>query len=631
MRRKRATKSRPSGANAAAPLRQAIEPLAEPLCLCDPEDRIVFANRVFRELNPGAEHLIVPGRRYEEHIRAGLAIGNYPDKTARAEAWLAERMAIRRAGGSFEIRRQDGRWLLVSDERLPGGGLITVCMDITGRKRTEQRVVESEERFRQLTSLSSDWYWEQDADFRFTFMSGEVGDKTGIKVSEHLGRTRWDMPAANLTDDDWRRHRAALERREPFRDFVMRRPDRDGRERWVSVNGDPVLDAAGRFQGYRGTGRDITAQVLLERSLREAQSQFRLILDSVPGAITYVDREERIVSANRTYAEHLERPLEEIVGRTLREAAGDEAYGAGKPYLDRVFAGESVSYERRRKRRDGSVRDLRIQLVPHRDAAGRVVGAFGLFVDVTELMSAQRALENLTENLEERVAGRTAELEAALRELEAFSYSVSHDLRAPLRAIGGFSRMLVEDEGAVLSAEGRRKLAVVEANAVKMGMLVDDLLALARLGRAEMRSERLDMKSLAASAIAGLNPLYPLVRIELGALPQARGDATLVSQLFANLIDNAFKYTSKTAAPRVEIGWSEAGSAYYVRDNGAGFDMAYAGKLFGTFERLHPETEFPGTGIGLATVKRIAERHGGRVWAESAPGAGSTFYFTLPS
>jgi signal transduction histidine kinase len=233
--------------------------------------------------------------------------------------------------------------------------------------------------------------------------------------------------------------------------------------------------------------------------------------------------------------------------------------------------------------------------------------------------------------LERQVAERTAELAAANRELEAFSYSVSHDLRSPLRAVDGYARMLEEDYAARLDEEGRRLLGVVRAEAARMGRLIDDLLAFSRVGRQPLRAAPVDMAALAREVVAELSPRYPAAAIEVAALPAAVGDRALLRQVWLNLLDNALKYSARRPDPRIEIGGRVAGEEieYWVRDNGAGFDPRYAAKLFGVFQRLHSEEEFPGTGVGLAIVQRVVLRHGGRVRGEGTPGEGACFTFAL--
>jgi len=233
--------------------------------------------------------------------------------------------------------------------------------------------------------------------------------------------------------------------------------------------------------------------------------------------------------------------------------------------------------------------------------------------------------------LDARVRSRTAELEAVNRELESFSYSVSHDLRAPLRAIDGYARMLDEDYAGRLDAEAQRLIGVVRSSARRMGQLIDDLLAFSRLGRQEPARSRVDMTALAREVADELRGASR-ARIDLAALPGAYADAALLKQVWLNLIGNALKYSSKKPDARIEIGARHDAQedVYWVRDNGAGFDMRYAGKLFGVFQRLHRAEEFEGTGVGLAIVQRILARHGGRVWAEARPGEGACFYFCLP-
>jgi signal transduction histidine kinase len=236
--------------------------------------------------------------------------------------------------------------------------------------------------------------------------------------------------------------------------------------------------------------------------------------------------------------------------------------------------------------------------------------------------------------LERRVRERTLELERANRELEGFSYSVSHDLRAPVRAIEGFARILEEEAGERLDAQARRYLALVRDNGRRMGVLIESLLEFSRLGRRPLNAADTDMAELARDVfeeLAGGLPETP--EFVLGPVPRARCDRALVRQVWTNLLSNAIKFTAKTPAPRIEVGGEAKGGqlVYYVRDNGAGFDMRYYEKMFGVFQRLHGDQEFPGTGVGLALVQRIVDRHGGRVWAEGKIGGGATFWFSLPA
>jgi signal transduction histidine kinase len=272
------------------------------------------------------------------------------------------------------------------------------------------------------------------------------------------------------------------------------------------------------------------------------------------------------------------------------------------------------------------------------DEVGLLVDAFnGMLNELghrTEILERSKEdLRLLNAELEDRVTARTAQLEAAIKELESFSYSVSHDLRAPLRAISGFAGLLQESHQESLDAEAQRKLSIISGQAARMGTLIDDLLAFSRLGRKALKPASLDMAQMAQRSFDRLNhdgDVHPEIRI--GKLPAATADASLLEQVWSNLLSNAIKFSSKKDKPVVEVGAisEESENIYFVRDNGAGFDPRYTSKLFGVFQRLHGEAEFPGTGVGLALVHRIISRHGGRVWADGQPGDGATFHFSLP-
>jgi signal transduction histidine kinase len=315
-----------------------------------------------------------------------------------------------------------------------------------------------------------------------------------------------------------------------------------------------------------------------------------------------------------------------------------------KPILDTAAVARQVM-----ERRDFSLRAAKTT----EDEIGQLVDAFnGMLAEVGrraealeasnqslahemgERKHADDALRELNADLERRISDRTTQVEAANKELEGFSYSVSHDLRAPLRAVIGFSKLLLEEHAGQLDDEARRKLGVIQSEAQRMGVLIDDLLAFSRLGRKAMQMAEIDMTELARTTYAGLNGQHdgPKAEFHLGELPRGKGDRVLLGQVWANLLSNALKFSSKKEKPLVEVNAisDEKEYIYFVRDNGAGFDPRYQSKLFGVFQRLHNSSEFPGTGVGLALVQRIVVRHGGRVWADSKPNAGASFYFTLP-
>ena len=272
------------------------------------------------------------------------------------------------------------------------------------------------------------------------------------------------------------------------------------------------------------------------------------------------------------------------------------------------------------------------QLVIERTAALRRSNE-ELASEIAERQRAESEILRLNAQLEQRVVERTAQLEATNKELEAFSYSVSHDLRAPLRSIEGFSQALLEDYTSKLDAQGQDYLQRVRVATQRMSQLIDDLLNLSRITRSEMRREEVDLTTLAQMIAIELHKTQPERLVEFVIMPGlvANGDARLLRIVLENLLNNAWKFTGKNPRAYIEFGLTEHNStyAYFVRDDGTGFDMAYADKLFGAFQRLHPVNQFEGIGLGLATVQRIIHRHSGRIWVESVPAQGATFYFTV--
>jgi PAS domain S-box-containing protein len=304
--------------------------------------------------------------------------------------------------------------------------------------------------------------------------------------------------------------------------------------------------------------------------------------------------------------------------------------------LDRHLEQDTVyDIDYRVRRSDGSYIWWHVTGSSERDQSGRAIRMAGACVDITDRKQAEEEVRILNAELEQRVRDRTAQLEAANKELEAFSYSVSHDLRAPLRAIDGFSRIILEDYINKLDDEGKRYLNVIRNNTQKMGQLIDDLLVFSRLGRQEIRVSDVDMGKMAKSVFREIDLVASgrKIQLDIRELPSAQGDQAMIRQVFANLLSNAIKFTRPKERTVIEVDGRSEGNenVYTVKDNGVGFDMQYANKLFGVFQRLHGSEEFEGTGVGLAIVQRIIHRHGGRIWAEGKVGEGASFYFTLPN
>jgi PAS domain S-box-containing protein len=372
------------------------------------------------------------------------------------------------------------------------------------------------------------------------------------------------------------------------------------------------------------------------RALTQSEQRFRLLFDRISsGAVIFEvadDGTDFIIRDLNRAAQRIERvAVDGVVGRSVVEVfPGIEGMGLLDVFR-RVWRTGQPENQPASVYRDERIEGWRENYV-FKLPSGELVAVYD---DVTARKRAEKEVQDLNRELEARVQARTAELRAANEELEAFSYSVSHDLRAPLRAIDGFSRVMDEEYGRGLDEEGRRLLGVIRANTQRMSQLIDDLLAFSRAGRHRMQRAPVDMAALAREAFGEQLPEAARARVTLnvGALPNVDGDPAMLRQVWANLLSNAVKFSAPKEKPVIEVFGEVDGedAVYHVRDNGVGFDMQYADKLFGVFQRLHSTGEFEGTGVGLALVQRIVQRHGGRVWAEGTVGEGATFSFALPS
>ena len=403
--------------------------------------------------------------------------------------------------------------------------------------------------------------------------------------------------------------------------FALRK---DGTEFPVEISLSPLETAEETL--VSSAIRDLT-----ERKRAEAaREQLASIVDYSEDAIIGKTLEGIIVTWNRGAERLYGYTAAEMVGKSVSLLLPPDRPDELPDIMRRLRCGEKIDHQETvRRRKDGGLVDVLISISPIKNSQGTVTGASTIARDVTERRRSEEGIRRLNHDLEQR----TADLEAANRELEAFTYSVSHDLRAPLRHIDGFSKLLAEESQGELTDDAREYLTTIRESVQQMGALIDDLLNLARVGRSQLSLQVTGFESLVKEVLADLTRAYPQRAIEwnVQALPFVDCDPALMKQVFANLLSNAVKFTRPRNPAVIEVGSTRQGDepVIFVRDNGVGFSMKYANKLFGVFQRLHRSEDFEGTGVGLATVQRIIHKHGGRVWAEAELDKGATFYFNV--
>lgn len=408
-----------------------------------------------------------------------------------------------------------------------------------------------------------------------------------------------------------------------------------GEERWITDTSVQIYENTGDPVGAIGLLSDITERKRAEAALRDSERRWRAIFENSGAGIGMSDLDGKIIETNPAFQRMVGFSGDELCRMCFSELTHPEDLPAELEAVNAMLS-QSVSAfesEKRYIRKDSTVFWARMvaSLIP--DDHGAPLFGVSIINDISQQKDAERALLELNSQLEQKVLLRTAELETANKELESFAYSVSHDLRAPLRAIDGYGSFLELDFGDQLTEDGQLLINNMRQATQKMSRLIDDMLKLSRVTRAEMTISSLDISQIVMSTLRIMSQQEPDRQVDFNVTPGmiAQGDAQLLQIAIENLLRNAWKFTSKIDQATIEVG-KIAGSnpsTFYIRDNGAGFSMEYAEKLFIPFQRLHRADEFEGTGVGLATVQRIIHRHQGKIWAESTPGKGATFYFTL--
>jgi PAS domain S-box-containing protein len=428
---------------------------------------------------------------------------------------------------------------------------------------------------------------------------------------------------------------ARIARGESVEHLETVRVRKDGKQIHVSVTVSPIKDQYGRIVGASKIARDISERKRAAELIRQSEAQYRTLFETLIEGFCTIEVifdaagkpvDHRFLEINPAFEKQT--GLVSARGRTMRELAPKHEAHWFEIFGKIALTGEPMHFENE-ARALGRHYDVSAYRIGGPES--RKVGI--LFNDITGRKAAEEKIRQLNAELEQRVAIRTAELKAANEELEAYSYSISHDLRAPLRAMNGFARILEEQANAQLAPEARHAIHRIADNAAKMGQLIDGLLDFSSLNWRPVTKKPVQPADIAREVFAELRPEAKdrRVQISIGKLPRCEADPTLLKQVFVNLLSNALKYSRQRDPATIKIGCHQENGepVYFVQDNGAGFNMEHAGKLFRVFQRLHSPDQFEGTGAGLAIVHRIIQRHGGRIWAEAAVDRGATFYFTL--
>jgi PAS domain S-box-containing protein len=515
-------------------------------------------------------------------------------------------------------------------------GLNTMAEELESAREVEKQhlkaITESEERFRLLVEQVKDYaIITLDVNGNITSWNSGAESIKGYKANEIIGKnfSIFYTPEEIAANEPRENLKHALE--QGHYEAEGWRVKKDGSLFWANIVYTPLYTADGKLKGFSKVTRDMTQRKKAEEELKRTNNFLDMVLEHIPNMVFVKDAKElRFVRFNKAGEELLGFKKEDLIGKNDYDFfPKDQADFFTQK--DREVMSSSGITDIPEEPIDTSAgkKWLHTKKIPIPGKDGKPAYLLGISEDITRRKANEEKIRKLNTELQHNIT----QLEASNNELEAFTYSVSHDLRAPLRAIHGYTKILESEYKDKLDDDAKQMMEGVMHNAIKMGRLIDDLLALSRYGKKEMKKKATDLTELANQALEELkkNMSFGNAQTTIHPLGKAVVDPGLMFQVFINLIGNAIKYSSQKEKPVIEVGYKEmeGETIYFVKDNGSGFDMKYYDKLFGVFQRLHDASEFEGTGVGLALVKRIVNRHDGRVWAEAEPDKGATFYFTL--
>ncbi len=603
-----------------------------PLIIWDTKLNITRFNQAFELITGLTEsemigkpiHLLFPSSNNEKQIGQKLNRNHnesieveitHTDKTIKTLLWTTSQL--------FDT---DGKTLISTI----GQGL-----DITERKKVIAALLESEQRLKLSLETNQTGVWELNLE-----------DNNILRTPTHDKIFGYDTLLPKFTFETFTEHilpadrswvtkiiKDAIEKKREYR-FECRIRRADGAIRWIFARGTVKLNSEGKITSILGVVQDITERKLNDEALAKTENNLRSLFENTQTGYLLMDNNFTIVEFNNLMSKYFSIADNKILKKNeniLNNLINERQESLSK-LLKAVLNGEKLNYEISFSLPDGNPLWLDTRIYPVTNSEGKAIGVCMSYEDVTNRKIDEQKIQELNKTLDKKVLERTSQYESLNKELEAFTFSVSHDLRAPLRAVNSYAQILEEEQKDKLNEDGQLMLKNIKNNGQKMGRLIDDLLAFSRLGRQEIKKVQVNMNDLASTALEELNRLFPNhAAIQLSPLPDVEGDYTLLYQVMLNLVGNAIKYSSKKEKPVIAIyaEQKEGKTIFTIKDNGAGFDMRFAEKLFGVFQRLHSEQEFEGNGVGLAIVQRIINKHGGKIWGEGKENEGASFYFTL--